>query len=85
MRPPLLFRSASLRFTKGGAARLWFSTGNSNCRSRGRVIVAERRVQISIARNRPLGYESWQEVQAKPLGLMHTLRSEGRPKKTKKP
>jgi putative transposase len=37
-------------------------------------------VQICIARNRPYGDEHWQEVQAKRLGLMHTLRNEGRPK-----
>ncbi len=44
-----------------------------------------QRVQISIARNRPLGTEHWQEAQAKRLGLRHTLRSEGRPKKASKP
>jgi putative transposase len=38
-------------------------------------------VQISIARNRPLGDASWQESQAKRLGLEQSLRSEGRPKK----
>ena len=37
-------------------------------------------VQTSIARNRPYGDERWQKVQAKRLGLMHTLRNEGRPK-----
>ena len=47
MPPPLLFRSAALRFTKGGAARLWFlegKEGNSNCCSRERIIVAEQAV-----------------------------------------
>jgi putative transposase len=42
-------------------------------------------VQISIARNRPLGGERWQEAQAKRLGLMHTMRNEGRPKRIDKP
>ena len=37
-------------------------------------------IQICIARNRPYGDERWQEVQAKRLGLTHTLRNKGRPK-----
>ena len=42
---PLLFRYAALRFTKGGNPRLWLLKGNSNCRSRERVIVAEHSMQ----------------------------------------
>ncbi len=38
------------------------------------------RLQTCIARNRPYGDDRWQKLQAKRLGLMHTLRSEGRPK-----
>jgi hypothetical protein len=38
------------------------------------------RLRISISRNRPYGNEAWQAEQAKRLGLMHTIRSEGRPK-----
>lgn len=34
----------------------------------------------SMARNRPYGEEAWQDRQARRLGLMHTLRGEGRPK-----
>jgi len=42
--PPFCsLRCAAL--TKGGTPRLWFSEGNSNCRSRERVIVAE---QLSV-------------------------------------
>ena len=37
-------------------------------------------VGVCLARSRPFGDERWQEVQAKRLGLTHTLRSEGRPK-----
>lgn len=37
-------------------------------------------IQTSITRNRPYGVEPWQDDQAKRLGLLHTLRSEGRPK-----
>lgn len=40
-------------------------------------------IQMCIARNRPCGDERWQEAQAKRLGLMHTLRREGRPKGTR--
>ena len=38
------------------------------------------RIRTCIARNRPYGNEAWQEEQAKRLGLLHTMRSEGRPK-----
>jgi putative transposase len=38
------------------------------------------RIRTCIARNRPYGDESWQNEQAKRLGLLHTMRSEGRPK-----
>ena len=37
-------------------------------------------IRICIARNRPFGSEQWQGEQARRLGLLHTLRSEGRPK-----
>ncbi len=40
-------------------------------------------IQTCIARNRPYGDEAWQRRQAKRLGLLHTLRGEGRPKATK--
>jgi hypothetical protein len=39
------------------------------------------RVRTCITRNRPLGDEEWQAEQAKHLGLLHTLRNEGRPKR----
>jgi putative transposase len=42
-------------------------------------------VQTCIARNRPYGDARWQEAQAKRLGLMHTLRNEGRPKAIRSP
>jgi putative transposase len=42
-------------------------------------------VETCMARNRPYGDECWQEVQAKRLGLMHTLRNEGRPKAVQSP
>ncbi|MFH1266262.1 MAG: transposase [Planctomycetota bacterium] len=38
------------------------------------------RIRTCIARNRPYGDEQWQGEQARRLGLLHTLRSEGRPK-----
>ncbi len=38
------------------------------------------KIQACIARNRPYGEEPWQEEQARRLGLLHTLRGEGRPK-----
>lgn len=37
--------------------------------------------QTCITRNRPYGDESWQNKQAKRLGLTHTMRREGRPRK----
>jgi len=37
-------------------------------------------VRTSILRNRPYGSEVWQRQQADRLGLLHTLRGEGRPK-----
>ena len=36
--------------------------------------------QVCMTRNRPYGNEPWQTQQARRLGLLHTLRSEGRPK-----
>jgi putative transposase len=39
-------------------------------------------LRTSIARNRPFGNEAWQKKLAKRLGLLHTLRGEGRPKAT---
>ncbi|MEA1950878.1 MAG: transposase [Planctomycetota bacterium] len=41
-------------------------------------------IQTCIARNRPYGNESWQSKQAKRLGLSHTIRREGRPRKNNK-
>jgi putative transposase len=41
-------------------------------------------IQTSITRNRPFGSEAWQRKTATRLGLLHTLRSEGRPKKQAK-
>jgi len=38
-------------------------------------------IQTSIATNRPFGTETWQDKQAKRLGLSHTIRREGRAKK----
>jgi putative transposase len=40
--------------------------------------------QICMVRNRPYGEERWQSEQATRLGLLHTLRSEGRPKSVKR-
>ena len=37
-------------------------------------------IRTSIVRSRPYGSELWQDQQAKQLGLLHTLRGEGRPK-----
>jgi putative transposase len=37
-------------------------------------------VRTCISRNRPYGSETWQSAQAKQLGLLHTMRGEGRPK-----
>jgi putative transposase len=39
-------------------------------------------IRTCIARNRPYGDEEWQNRQGKRLGLLHTLRREGRPKTT---
>jgi putative transposase len=39
------------------------------------------RVQLSIARSRPLGTEAWVERTVRRLGLEHTMRREGRPRK----
>jgi len=41
-------------------------------------------LRTSIERNRPFGSETWQTRTAGKLGLMHTLRPEGRPKKEAK-
>ncbi|MCC6681687.1 MAG: transposase [Phycisphaeraceae bacterium] len=38
------------------------------------------RFQMCMARSRPYGEETWQNRQARRLGLLHTLRREGRPK-----
>ena len=40
------------------------------------------RIRTCIARNRPYGNEEWQTQQARRLGLLHTLRREGRPRAT---
>lgn len=40
-------------------------------------------MRTSMTRNRPFGSEAWQRRVANRLNLMHTLRSEGRPKKRK--
>jgi putative transposase len=37
-------------------------------------------IRTCLARNRPYGNPAWQQQQAKRLGLLHTLRQEGRPK-----
>jgi hypothetical protein len=39
------------------------------------------RMRISMARSRPFGDDAWVRRSARRLGLMHTLRSEGRPPK----
>jgi putative transposase len=39
------------------------------------------RVRLCMARNRPLGDEAWPARPATRLGLQHTLRPEGRPRK----
>lgn len=41
----------------------------------------EEAVGVSMRRNRPFGSEAWQRQTAARLGLEHTLRTEGRPKK----
>ena len=75
--PPLLF--APLRCAhKRGAPRLWFSEGNSNCRSRERVIVAEHtprdvvvEVHAGLLPDPPLRYQVIEErLQILPSGLI---------------
>jgi putative transposase len=39
------------------------------------------RMRISMARSRPFGDDAWVRRTARRVGLMHTLRSEGRPPK----
>ena len=41
-------------------------------------------IQTCVARNRPYGNENWQNKQVKHLGLSHTMRREGRPRKNNK-
>jgi putative transposase len=38
-------------------------------------------IQISVNRERPLGDQDWIEIIAKKLGLEHTIRPRGRPRK----
>jgi putative transposase len=38
-------------------------------------------LRTSVTRNRPFGSPAWQMKTARRLGLMHTIRSEGRPRK----
>jgi putative transposase len=40
-------------------------------------------IRACVARNRPYGNQQWQDQQAKRLGLLHTLRCEGRPRAIK--
>ena len=40
-------------------------------------------IRTCITRNRPFGSEAWQDRQGEQLGLLHTLRDEGRPKAIK--
>ena len=42
-------------------------------------------VRTCIERNRPFGSRPWQEATASKLGLMHTIRPEGRPRKPAEP
>jgi hypothetical protein len=42
------------------------------------------RVQTSIVRSRPMGSARWVQRLVGRLGLEHTMRSEGRPKKVRK-
>lgn len=39
-------------------------------------------IATSMRRNRPYGDSLWQAEQAQRLGLLHTFRREGRPRKT---
>jgi hypothetical protein len=38
-------------------------------------------VRTSIQRNRPFGSDAWKQRAAQRLGLSHTIRPEGRPKR----
>jgi hypothetical protein len=38
-------------------------------------------LRLCVARSRPFGDEAWQARTATRLGLLHTLRAEGRPRK----
>ena len=40
------------------------------------------RLRVSVARSRPFGDEQWVKETARALGLEHTLRPEGRPRKS---
>jgi REP-associated tyrosine transposase len=40
-------------------------------------------IRTSLARDRPLGQIDWVKTAARKLGMEHTLRSRGRPKKKK--
>jgi hypothetical protein len=42
-------------------------------------------LQVCIQRSRPFGEERWETGIASRLDLLHTLRSEGRPRKKHKP
>lgn len=41
-------------------------------------------IRTSVARNRPFGTDRWQQNACQRLGLLHTLRPEGRPRKERK-
>jgi putative transposase len=43
------------------------------------------RIEMSLKRDRPLGSDEWTAKTASRLGMTHTLRSEGRPRKEKRP
>jgi len=45
------------------------------------LLLEARSVRLCIARNRPFGGEVWPQQMAARLGLTHTLRPEGRPRK----
>ena len=45
----------------------------------------QERLRASIARSRPFGNDTWQKQSTQRLGLKHTLRPEGRPRKKKQP
>jgi hypothetical protein len=42
-------------------------------------------IQVSLARGRPYGDDGWQRRIVTKLGLEHTVRSEGRPRKPPEP